>query len=231
MSEGEQRDRGDDATDQDRLVVLAELLDRELLERARGRVDGPVAHREQRGGDAGQQRGDGLRDRHGGGAGEQAGCTARDPAAAGAAARRSGSAGVMDIPVVRHGVPRGWVRRDAGRFREGRPLLVWAVQMGVHLARGRRVSQGRERCGERVRTRAPRRWLQPSSCSLAGCREAPTRSERTGASVHRDRSRGRGERPDGTARRRRDGVGADTASYAVKDPGPLRPPLCPPTCW
>ena len=79
----EQGDGEDDAPDQHRLVVRAEPLDRELLERARGRVDGAVADRQQRRGDAGDDRGDGLRHGNSGHAGEQPGRSAGEPAVAG----------------------------------------------------------------------------------------------------------------------------------------------------
>ena len=78
----QQRDRDDDTTDQHRLVVLAERPDRELLERPGCGVDRPVADREERRRDAGQERGDRLRRRDGSRPGEQAGRTAQEPAAA-----------------------------------------------------------------------------------------------------------------------------------------------------
>ena len=101
-SDREQRDRDDDPADQDRLVVVAEGLDRELLERARRRVDGPVADRQQRGGDAAQQRGERLRDGDRRGAGEQARETTGRPATRGrrgpAARRATGVCSVAGMP-------------------------------------------------------------------------------------------------------------------------------------
>ncbi len=153
----EQRDGGDDAADQHRLVVLAERLDRELLERPRGRVDArlPTASRgevtpvEQRG----HRLGGGDRR----GSGEQARRTARDPAAA-----RGAGAALRGLRCRGHARWFGTAAAaDGSRHGRSGPRtvtrLVWTGGWG-YTVRGTRCPAGRSRmrrAGRGARARAP----------------------------------------------------------------------------
>ena len=197
-------------------------------------VDGPVAHGQQRRGDAGQQGGERLRDGDGRGAGEQAGRTAEDPAAAGAAA-----SALRGVRGVRHA--RGSVRRPGrmGPRARSRPVpgdrdplrrLDGAGDTGGTQARGRRGSLGGESMRhERVRVCAGAVLSAVLVLVLCACGGSDT-IRRAGASTS-------GSVPGGgsTSAGRRataaggDGGGGDggTDAYAVADPGRLQPPLLP----
>ena len=156
------------------------------------RVDRPVADREERRRDAGQQRGDRLRRGDGSGPGEQAGRTAQEPAAA----RGRGGLAAVSRRGLRGGRHTRWFGTD--RRGDWRPVpgkrcrgLSGRVRLGVHLVRerdrepGRRGDRGEDsRCDDRSPGRAcarpwPRRVLALLAVSVTSCAGGDT-IERTG---------------------------------------------------